>query len=145
MTKLIAIDPGNYKCGIILADLEEKKIYEALVLEINEILLYVKNLLDKENNIKIIMGNGTSYKNCMRILSELKVEIVPAEERNTTFRAKQRFFNIFPPKGLKRLLPREIFIMNKNLDALAALLILEDYYKVIFEFAVLPNPRIWKK
>ena len=56
-----------------------------------------------------------------------KKEIITFEEKNTTYRAKERYFELFPISGLKFLVPREIFIMNKNLDAIAALIILEDY------------------
>ena len=52
------------------------------------------------------------------------------EEKNATYRAKARYFELFPISGLKFLIPREVFILNKNLDAISALIILEDYCKI---------------
>ena len=65
-------------------------------------------------------------------LDFLKQEIITFEEKNTTYRAKERYFELFPISGLKFLIPREIFIFNKNLDAISALIILEDFYKIKF-------------
>ena len=33
MLKLISIDPGKYKCGLVLAEISEKKVYEAIILK----------------------------------------------------------------------------------------------------------------
>ena len=32
MTKLISIDPGRFKCGLVLVDIKEKKVYKAIIL-----------------------------------------------------------------------------------------------------------------
>ena len=47
MSKVITIDPGISKCGIILADVKEKKVYEALVISSNFLLMYVKKNIKK--------------------------------------------------------------------------------------------------
>ena len=103
MNKVLAIDPGISKCGIVIADIELKKV------------------------------------------SEFTPNLIIAEEKNSTLRAKERYFEIFPIKGLKKLLPREILILNKNLDALAALIIMEDYYKYKFEISDLTDTKTWLK
>ena len=30
MSKVIAIDPGKSKCGLVVADIKKKKVYEAI-------------------------------------------------------------------------------------------------------------------
>ena len=132
MFKLISIDPGKYKCGLVFADLSEKKVYKAIVLKSELIVGYVKNLNKVEDISEIIIGNGTNSREIREKLNFFKKEIVTFEEKNTTFRAKARYFELFPIKGLKFLIPREIFILNKNLDAISALIILEDYCKTKF-------------
>ena len=64
----------------------------------------------------------------------MKKKIITFEEKNTTYRAKSRYFELFPISGLKFLVPREVFILNKNLDAISALIILEDYFQIKFIF-----------
>ncbi len=132
MSRVITIDPGKSKCGLVLAEISEKKVYKAIVLKSEFIEDYVKNLNTFEDISKIIIGNGTTSKEIAQKLLFLKKEIITFEEKNTTYRAKARYFELFPISGLKALLPREIFILNKNLDAISALVILEDYYKIKF-------------
>ena len=133
MSRVISIDPGKSKCGFIIADTKEKKVYEALVIRSNLLLNYVKKECRKDNAIKILIGNGTSSKNYLKHLNQLVPDLIIAEEKNSTYRAKLRYFDIFPLQGIKCLLPREIFLLNKNLDALAALIILEDFYGKKFD------------
>ena len=132
MFKLLSIDPGKYKCGLVLAEISEKKVYEAIIIKSELIEDYVRNLNNIEDISKIIIGNGTSSREIMEKMNFLEKEIITFEEKNTTYRAKSRYFELFPISGLKFLIPREIFILNKNLDAISALVILEDYCKMKF-------------
>ena len=145
MSRVIAIDPGISKCGVILADINEKKIYEALVINSNSLLEYVQNKYQKENKLQCIIGNGTSCKNYIKDLKQITPNLIVAEEKNSTYRAKQRYFEIFPLIGIKCLLPREIFILNKNLDALAALIIMEDYFNIKLDDSEKINTKTWQK
>ena len=33
MARVISIDPGKIKCGLVLADIGEKKVYQAIILK----------------------------------------------------------------------------------------------------------------
>jgi len=132
MSRVISIDPGKSKCGFVLAEIFEKKVYDAQVIKSELLEDYIKNLNNFEDISKIIIGNGTTSNETIKKLNFFKKEIITFEEKNTTFRAKERYFELFPIKGLKSLIPREIFILNKNLDAISALIILEDYFKTKF-------------
>ena len=143
MVKVLSIDPGKYKCGLVFAEISEQKVYEAIVLESEKLEDFVKNLNTVEDISKIIIGNGTSSSEIKKKLDFLKQEIVTFEEKNTTYRAKERYFELFPISGLKFLIPREIFIFNKNLDAISALIILEDYCKIKFTLDQNLDFRTW--
>ena len=145
MQKMIAIDPGISKCGLIIADLKEKKVYEALVIKSNLFLKYLRKKYKKENSLQFLIGNGTSSKIYIKDLNKLTSNLIIAEEKNSTYRAKQRYFEIFPLRGIKAFLPRDLFILNKNLDALAALIIMEDYLKCKFDFSEKIETKTWLK
>ena len=145
MFKLISIDPGKCKCGLVLVDLQKKIVDQAIVLNSEFLPNYVKNLNGLENISKVIIGNGTTSRQNIEKLDFLRNEIVIVEEKNTTLRAKKRYFEIFPNRGLKSFLPKEIFIMNKNLDALSALIILEDYCNHKFTFSENIDIKTWLK
>ena len=132
MAKILSIDPGKSKCGLVLAELNEKKVYEAKVLDSGLLEDYIKNLNNVEDISKIIIGNGTTSKETKEKLNFFKKEIITFDEKNTTYRAKKRYFELFPINGWKFLIPREVFILNKNLDAISALIILEDYFQIKF-------------
>ena len=145
MFKVIAIDPGISKCGLILADIPQKRVCKAEVIQSINFLSYVKKIYQNENHYQFIIGNGTSSQKYINELNEFIPNLIIAEEKNSTYRAKQRYFEIFPLAGLKKFLPREIFLFNKNLDALAALIIMEDYYKCKFEMSKVISTKTWLK
>ena len=132
MPRVITIDPGKSKCGLVLAEINEKKVYKAIILKSEVLENYVRNLIAAEDISQIIIGNGTTSREIREKLYFFKKEIITFEEKNTTYRAKARYFELFPISGLKFLIPREVFILNKNLDAISALIILEDFCKMKF-------------
>ena len=145
MPRVITIDPGRSKCGLVLAEISEKKVYRAIILKSELLEDYVKKLDTVEDISKIIIGNGTTSRKIREKLDFFKKEIIIFEEKNTTYRAKARYFEIFPISGLKFLIPREVFILNKNLDAISALIILEDFCKVKFTLDQNLDAKTWLK
>ena len=145
MFKLISIDPGKCKCGLVLVDLHKKKVDQAIVLNTEFLPSYVKNLNGSENISKVIIGNGTTSRQNIEKLDFIRNDLIIVEEKNTTLRAKKRYFEIFPTRGLKSFLPKEIFVMNKNLDALSALIILEDYCNHKFTLSENIDIKTWLK
>ena len=145
MPRVITIDPGKSKCGLVLAEISEKKVYKAIILKSEVLENYVRNLIAAEDISQIIIGNGTTSREIREKLYFFKKEIITFEEKNTTYRAKARYFEIFPISGLKFLMPREVFIINKNLDAISALIILEDYCKTKFTLNQNIDFKTWLK
>ena len=145
MPKVITIDPGKSKCGLVLAELSEKKVYEAIIIKSDLLQNYVRNLITDEDITQIIIGNGTSSREIREKLNFFEKEIITFEEKNTTYRAKSRYFELFPISGLKFLIPREVFLLNKNLDAISALIILEDYCKTKFTLNQNIDFKTWQK
>ena len=145
MPRVITIDPGKSKCGLVLAEISEKKVYKAIILKSELLENYVRNLIAAEDISQIIIGNGTTSREIREKLNFFKKEIITFEEKNTTYRAKARYFELFPISGLKFLIPREVFILNKNLDAISALIILEDYCKTKFTLNQTVDIKTWLK
>ena len=145
MPRIITIDPGKSKCGLVLADISEKKVYQAIIVKSELLENYVRNLITAEDISQIIIGNGTTSGEIRGKLNFFKKEIITFEEKNTTYRAKARYFELFPISGLKFLMPREVFILNKNLDAISALIILEDYCKTKFTLNQNIDFKTWLK
>ena len=145
MLKFLSIDPGKSKSGLVLAEISEKKVYKAIILKSELIEDYVKNLSINEDISKIIIGNGTTSREIQEKLNIFQKKIITFEEKNSTYRAKARYFELFPIKGLQFLVPREVFILNKNLDAISALIVLEDYCKIKFTLSQNIDFKTWLK
>jgi len=145
MPRLITIDPGKSKCGLVLVEISEKKVFKAIIVKSELLEKYVRNLIKSEDISQIIIGNGTTSREIREKLNFFKKEIIIFNEKNTTYRAKERYFELFPISGLKFLVPREIFILNKNLDAISALIILEDYFKTKFSLDNNIDFKTWLK
>ena len=145
MSRVLTIDPGKSKCGLVLAEITEKKVYEAIVVKSELLENYLRKLINTEKISQIIIGNGTTSREIKKKLNFFKKEIITFEEKNTTYRAKARYFELFPISGLKFLMPREVFILNKNLDAISALIILEDYCKTKFTLNQNIDFKTWLK
>ncbi len=145
MPRVITIDPGKSKCGLVLAEITEKKVYKAIILKSEFLENYIRNLISAEDIAQIIIGNGTTSREIREKLYFFKKEIITFEEKNTTYRAKARYFELFPITGLEFLIPREFLILNKNLDAISALIILEDYCKMKFTLNQNIDFKTWLK
>jgi RNase H-fold protein (predicted Holliday junction resolvase) len=145
MSIVIAIDPGLSKCGVVIADIKEKRVYEAVVIKSHLVLKYVKKKYQSEKSVQLLIGNGTGSKNYIKYLNQFEPDLIIAEEKNSTYRAKQRYFDIFPLIGIRCFLPRELFILNKNLDALAALIIMEDFFNIKFDVSKNIKTKTWLK
>ena len=145
MFKLLSIDPGKNKCGLVLADVSEKKVHKAIIIKSELLKDYVRSLNTVENISKIIIGNGTTSREIIKKLNFFKKEIITFEEKNTTYRAKARYFELIPISSLMFLIPRELFLLNKNLDAISALIILEDYCKIKFTLNENVDFKTWLK
>ena len=145
MTKYLAIDPGKYKCGFVIADFEMKKVEKAIIVKSDMLAKIVKDFRKKESTLKVVIGNGTTSKEHVKNLNFLGNNLKIVEERNSTLIAKERYFEIFPIKGLRKLIPREILLRNILLDAISALVILEDHLNCKFSVSVNLSTKTWRK
>ena len=144
MSVFISIDPGNKKCGLLLADMESGNVIEAGISSLNK-LSNVVSLWNEEYNVnQIVIGDGT---NCKYIEKELRqnniVNLIYVDERGSTLRARFRYWEIWPPICLFRWLPKEILFPPKNLDAVVALILLEDFLQYTFIWPKKVNIKIW--
>ena len=79
MSRVITIDPGKSKCGLVLAEISEKKVYKAIILKSESLGNYVSHLIDAEDISQIIIGNGTTSREIREKLYFFKKEIITFE------------------------------------------------------------------
>ncbi len=144
MSFYISIDPGNKKCGLLLADIQSGKVIEAGIASLNKFSDIVTFWNENYNISKVIIGDGT---NCKYIKNELKIKnffnLNYVNEKGSTLRARFRYWEIWPPNYFIRWLPKEILFPPDNLDAIVALILLEDFLKISLIWPAEVDIKIW--
>ena len=144
MSLFISIDPGKKKCGLLLADIQSKEVIEAGIASLNRCSELVLMWNQKHKITKIIIGDGT---NCMYIENELKrnnfFNLNYINEKGSTLRARFRYWEIWPPNYFIRWLPKESLFPPDNLDAIVALILLEDFLNYKFIWPKTVDIKIW--
>jgi RNase H-fold protein (predicted Holliday junction resolvase) len=74
-----------------------------------------------------VLGNGTSSRQWQRDLADLAVPVLLVDEWGTTLAARQRYWQLWPPRGWRRLLPMGLRLPPRDLDDLAAQILLERW------------------
>lgn len=120
-----AVDPGRSKCGLVLADCSHGEIKDALVVLADDTLTQLERWHQHTPLTALVLGDGTSSKAWQQQLQHLApMRIV--KEAGTTLRARERYWQIWPARGWRRLLPQGLRLPPSELDGIAALVLLED-------------------
>ena len=82
---------------------------------------------------------------CLKFLSKRNnfLNINYVNERGSTLRARFRYWEIWPPNYFIRWLPKEILFPPANLDAIVALILLEDFLKYKLIWPIKVNIKTW--
>ncbi len=144
MSIYISIDPGIKKCGLLLADKQTGTVIEAGIASLNKYSDIVTLWNEDYKITKIIIGDGT---NSMNIENQLKrnkfLNINYVNERGSTLRARFRYWEIWPPNCFVRWLPKEVLFPPERLDAVVALILLEDFLNFQFIWPDKLDIKIW--
>jgi RNase H-fold protein (predicted Holliday junction resolvase) len=123
---VLAIDPGKSKCGVALVD-QHQVLFRA-VLSRSQYLETVKRLLSENQPEHLIVGGSTASKEVIaEVRLECKQEVTVVDERHTTERARGRYFQDHPPKGLWKLVPLGLQVPSVPVDDYAAVVMAEDF------------------
>ena len=144
MSFYISIDPGKKKCGLLLANIQSGKVIEAGIASLNKCYDLVSFWNENYNISKIIIGDGTNSKYIKNELKRKNIfDINYVNEKGSTLRARFRYWEIWPPNYFIRWLPKEILFPPENLDAIVALILLEDFLNRRFIWPEIVNIKIW--
>lgn len=124
---ILGIDPGTRKCGYALLSEMGRPPEASGIVETAALPTLVAQLLTRHTIAAIAMGSGTHARNLCTLLTSLGIPLCVVDERDTTLRARARYFADCPPRGWRRLIPRGMLLPPRPIDDYAALLIAERY------------------
>jgi len=125
---ILGVDPGRSKTGLALVTGtgEVLKTQVALMTEFAEEL---QVFLADVSIDTIVLGNGTTSQamtdTLKKLLPGLAINVV--EESYSTEEARKLYWELHPPRGLKRLLPLGLQVPPENLDGLAAVVLVRRF------------------
>jgi RNase H-fold protein (predicted Holliday junction resolvase) len=125
---LLGFDPGKDKCGVAVLETDGKIVYHQVVSS-TEAILTIKNLCEQFAIAQLIMGNQTTAKAWKKKLeNEIgNLPITLIDERYSTLEARDRYWQMYPPQGLMRLVPQGMREPPRPIDDLVAIILVERY------------------
>ena len=127
---LLGVDPGTRKCGYAVV---ERIGAQPLALGIAPLDEFGPRLAALRSTFPIDMvaiGHGTNAAVVSAVVRDAGLPFALVDERETTLRARARFFADHPPRGWRRIVPRGMLLPERPIDDYAALLIAERYLRL---------------
>lgn len=125
---ILGFDPGRDKCGVAVAD-EDLRVHYHQVIESADAIAKIKQLTQKYSVHLIVMGNLTTAKAWHKKLTANfgQIPIVMVDENNSSLEARDRYWELYPAKGLRKLVPQTMRIPPCPIDDIVAILLIERY------------------
>jgi RNase H-fold protein (predicted Holliday junction resolvase) len=121
-----ALDPGSAKCGLVLSDGERRRIVQAGVVSPEEAEGLLELWRQELGLAAVVIGDGTGSGRWRERLAG-RLPVVWQRERGTTLAARQRYWQLFPPRGWRRWLPKGLRQPPRSWDDVVAQLLLERW------------------
>lgn len=125
---ILGFDPGRQKCGLAIMGLDRSLYYHEVV-SANTAIVTIETLRQQFPVSMVVMGNQTSAKEWKQQLAEVAdpPRVVMVDERYSTLEARDRYWQMYPPQGLARLLPQGMRTPPRPIDDIVAILLIERY------------------
>jgi RNase H-fold protein (predicted Holliday junction resolvase) len=127
---VLGFDPGRQKCGVAVMALDRRVLFQAVV-SAEEAIATLQELRDRFPISLMVMGNQTSaddWKQRLEAKLSPPLRIIMVDERYSTLEARDRYWVMYPPKGLERLIPKALRSISRPIDDIVAILLIERYF-----------------
>ena len=127
---IIGFDPGKDKCGIAVMGRDKKVCYHQVVP--SESAISTIQSLCKQFPIELlVMGDQTTSKSWKQKLTQSLspfIKILQIDERYSSLEARERYWQMYPPTGLSRLIPQGMRTPPRPVDDIVAIVLSERYF-----------------
>jgi RNase H-fold protein (predicted Holliday junction resolvase) len=127
---LLGVDPGTRKCGYAVIEGIGSQPLTMGIVPLEEFGPRLATLRANFDIDMVAIGHGTNAAVVSAVVREAGLPFVLVDERETTLRARSRFFADYPPRGWRRIVPRGMLLPDRPIDDYAALLIAERYLRL---------------
>lgn len=128
---ILGFDPGLYKCGLAVMGQDKQLHYHQVVLAPDATSI-IQSLLQKFPISIVVMGDRTTsiqWQQQLKAQLPPTITIVMVDEHNSTLQARDFYWQMYPPKGLTKLIPQGLREPPRPIDDLVAILLIKRYLK----------------
>ena len=132
MITCLGFDPGRDKCGVAVMN-GDQILYHAVIAS-EEVERKLPQLCADYDVQQVVMGNQTTAKQWYKRLREYLPAQMPltfVNERNSTAEARERYWQLYPPQGLGRLVPLGLRTPPRPVDDIVAIVLIERHWATI--------------
>jgi RNase H-fold protein (predicted Holliday junction resolvase) len=126
---LLGVDPGTRKVGYAVVDRIDLPPLALGIVPLDDFGTRLTALRAEFSIDMVAIGHGTNGNVVSAVVREAGLPFTIVDERETTLRARARFFADHPPRGWRRLVPSGMLLPDRPIDDYAALLIAERYLR----------------
>jgi RNase H-fold protein (predicted Holliday junction resolvase) len=126
---ILGFDPGKDKCGLAVIGVD-RQLYYHQVVPAKEAIANIQSLQQRFPISLLVMGDQTTAKQWKQQLNQELIQplnIILVDERYTSLEARDRYWQMYPPKGLTKLLPKGMRQPPRPIDDIVAILLIERY------------------
>lgn len=127
--RILAIDPGNAKCGVAVVREEDGKprMVHGEIVETEQLADALLRLKEEHDFDLVVIGNGTTSRSAQEVVRQALPgrSILIVDEKDTTIRARERYWEYHPRRGWRRLLPSSLQVPPEPVDHYVALILAE--------------------
>ena len=125
---ILGFDPGRDKCGVAVVG-RDTHVYLHEVVLAQEATAKIQGWIQQYAILTVVMGDQTTAKQWQQTLAQAlcSIEIVLINERYSTLEARNRYWDLYPPQGLMRLMPKGMREVPRPVDDIVAIILVERY------------------
>lgn len=138
---ILGFDPGRDKCGVAVMGLD-RQLYYHQVVAAKDAIATLETLCQQFPVSLVVMGNQTTAKQWKQQLQQelaQALNIILVDERYTTLEARDRYWLMYPPQGLTKLLPKGLRQPPRPIDDIVAILLIERYLNRLTSTSLMTN------
>ncbi len=132
---ILGFDPGRDKCGVAVMGIDRQLQYHQVV-SAKDAIATIEDLYQNYPISLLVMGDQTTAKLWKQQIQEKlspTLNIILVDERYTSLEARDRYWLMYPPKGLIKLLPKGMRTPPRPIDDIVAILLIERYLNRLTE------------
>lgn len=127
---VLAVDPGSSKCGLAVVHRSQAGRIDLVwrkIVPVEELAKAVGDCMAQHPVSMVIVGSGTRSKDTVNRIRDVSpsIGILVVDEKDTSMKARERYWIHNPRRGWRRLLPATLQSPPEPVDDFVALILAE--------------------